>query len=113
MGISVVFANNRVRKLCNNHKAAVRKLGPDCAKRLTQRLGELAASDSLAVIGTLHGPRCEELSGARKGQLSVRLEGGMRLIFRPAHDPVPIKPDGGLDWKAVTAIEILEIKDYH
>ena len=29
------------------------------------------------------------------------------------HDPVPGLPDGGLDTGQVTAVEIIEIVDYH
>lgn len=36
-----------------------------------------------------------------------------RLIIRPNHDPLPMRAEGGLDWKAVTAIVIVEIKDTH
>jgi proteic killer suppression protein len=31
----------------------------------------------------------------------------------PSHKPVPEKPDGGLDWKQVTAIKIIGIEDTH
>jgi len=36
-----------------------------------------------------------------------------RLIFEPDHNPVPQKPDGGLDWTQVTRIRVIEITDYH
>ena len=36
-----------------------------------------------------------------------------RLIFRPANDPIPKKADGGIDWSAVTIIEILGVEDTH
>jgi proteic killer suppression protein len=45
--------------------------------------------------------------------LAVYLDGPWRLIFEPANDPVPKKPDGGLDWTQVTVIRILEVRDYH
>jgi len=35
------------------------------------------------------------------------------LIFRPNHDPVPITADGGIDLRAVTAIVIVAVEDYH
>ena len=58
--------------------------------------------------------RCHELTqGERKGHLSVDLDHPYRLIFIPNHNPVPKKPDGGLDWKQVTAITILGIEDTH
>ncbi len=36
-----------------------------------------------------------------------------RLIFVPGDDPVPRKPDGGLDWNHVTAIIILGVENTH
>ncbi|MCL2266890.1 MAG: hypothetical protein FWC17_03890 [Treponema sp.] len=51
--------------------------------------------------------------GKQKGMLSVDLDHPYRLLFVPDHDPVPLKSDGGLDWKQVTAITITEIEDTH
>jgi plasmid maintenance system killer protein len=82
-------------------------------KKIRSRLDDFAAAENLAVIGKIPYHRCEELKGKRTGQLSVRAHGGFRIIFRPDHEPVPTKPDGGLDWKAVTALHILSIEDYH
>lgn len=36
-----------------------------------------------------------------------------RLIFEPADNPIPIKPDGRIDWKKVTAIKIIGVEDTH
>jgi len=36
-----------------------------------------------------------------------------RLLFRPYKTPIPLKPDGGLDWTKVTQIEILGVEDTH
>lgn len=61
---------------------------------------------------TLPG-RCHELTGDRKGELAVDLRGPYRLVFEPADNPPPVKEDGGLDWRRVTAVRILEVEDYH
>ncbi len=82
-------------------------------RKIRRRLDELAAAENLAEIRLLPAPRCEELKGKRAGQLSVRVHDGCRIIFRPADVPAPTKPDGGLDWKAVTALHVLSIEDYH
>jgi len=37
----------------------------------------------------------------------------MRIIFLPMHEPLPLKPDGGLNWLKITAILILAVEDYH
>ena len=57
--------------------------------------------------------RCHELTGNRKGQLSVDLDGPYRLIFKTAHNPLPRKEDGGLDWERVTAIVVLGVDNTH
>jgi len=43
----------------------------------------------------------------------MRLTRNVRLVFEPADDPVPRRPDGGLDWERVTSVMIWEIGDYH
>ena len=111
--MDILFRNRKVERLCNDAVWATRKLGPQCAKRLQQRLYDLSAAEVLDYMHRLPATHCEELKGGRKGTLSVRLEGLMRLIFEPANDPAPQKLDGGLDWKQVIAIRVLEIKDYH
>jgi proteic killer suppression protein len=83
------------------------------ASLIMRRLDELRAADSLAMFAALPQARCHEMSGNRKGQLSLDLKHPYCLLFEPAVDPVPLKPDRGLDWGQVTAVRIVEIKDTH
>lgn len=55
----------------------------------------------------------ESHTGDRAGQLSMDLDHPYRLIFTPDHDPYPKRPEGGLDWRQVTAINILGVEDTH
>jgi proteic killer suppression protein len=57
--------------------------------------------------------RCHELAGNRQGQLAVDVKHPQRIVFEPADDPVPRALDGGLDWKRVKRIKIVEVVDYH
>ena len=57
--------------------------------------------------------KCHELAGDRRGQLALSVGANYRLLFEPAHEPVPRKADGGLDWPKVTAIRVLGVEDYH
>jgi len=41
------------------------------------------------------------------------LDGPYRLVFEVAQNPVPRKPDGGLDWKIIATIRILEVTNTH
>ena len=47
------------------------------------------------------------------GRRLDELEAETLYIFRPAEDPIPRKPDGGLDWAKVKSIIVLEVVDYH
>lgn len=90
-----------------------RELGTAMAAKLAQRVTELLAVDTLADLALLPGPRCHELEADRDGQLSLDLVHPRRLIIEPAHNPVPTKADGGLDWTKVTAVMVVEIADTH
>ncbi|MBN8461148.1 MAG: killer suppression protein [Verrucomicrobia bacterium] len=107
------FRTTKLQKVCNSHKEMQKTYGAARAKKLQQRLMELRAADHLGQISRIPPPRCHEMIGDRQGQLSVDLDHPYRLFFIPANDPVPLKEDGGLDWAAVTEIEIIGIADPH
>jgi proteic killer suppression protein len=111
--MEITFRNKKLQKTCSSQKEAVLAYGTARAKRLMQRLLELQAASNLSQIPRTPPPRCHELTGDLKGKLSVDLEHPWRLLFVPAHDPAPRKPDGGLDWSQVTAVEIVGVADTH
>ena len=53
------------------------------------------------------------LSADRSGQFALNLGGQFRLIFEPDEEPIPRKPDGGIDESKVTNIVIEGIVNYH
>jgi len=108
----VSYHTNKVQKICNEEKAGIKALGSECARKLRQRLAELAAAEVLSDISHLPPSRCHELTN-RGGVFSVDLQHPYRLLFIPANEPVPRKPDGGLDLKQITAVEITGIEDTH
>jgi len=111
--MTVYFKSAKLQRIGSEQKYAVKQIGAEMAKKLGQRVMELAAAETLADLSRLPPTRCHELTGNRLGQLSVDLVHPYRLLFIPADDPVPRKPDGGLDWSRVTAVEIIEIADTH
>ncbi|MEO0013676.1 MAG: hypothetical protein RLZZ535_2065 [Cyanobacteriota bacterium] len=110
--MDIVFKNQKFKKECNNQRLLQKQHGQIRAKRIRQRLDDLRAADVLEDMRNLPG-RCHELRGDRAGQLSLDLDHPYRLIFEPANEPIPIKPDGGIDWKKVTAIKIIGVDDTH
>ncbi len=110
--MEIEFKTAKLAKVCNKESLLVRQFGAERAKRIRQRLEDLAAAPALMEFRRLPG-RCHELRGDLEGVLSLDLDGPYRLLFRPAHDPLPRRPDGGLDWSLVTRVEIAEVKDTH
>ena len=87
--------------------------GRENARKVRQRLAELSAADTLAVAVKLPAARLHALKGDRKGQYAVDVKHPFRLIFEPAHDPIPTKDDGGVDLEKITRIRVLAVEDYH
>jgi plasmid maintenance system killer protein len=110
--MKIGFSSEKFKKLCNRQELLVRKHGPERAKRIRQRLDDLDAAATLEDFRFLPG-RCHALTGDLDGLLSLDLDGPYRLYFRPDHDPLPSKPDGGLDWSKVTAVTIERVFDPH
>jgi proteic killer suppression protein len=111
--MDIIFGTSKMERECNDSKLARKKHGKERADRLRRRLDELRAANSLEEIRTLPQARAHELVADRAGQISLDLDHPYRLIIEPAHDPLPVKDDGGLDWQKVTAVRILEIADTH
>ncbi len=110
--MEITFRTKKLQKQCNETKEMERTWGREQARKLRQRLDDLNAALNLGQMRSLPG-RCHELAGDRAGQLSLDLVHPDRLVFEPANNPIPLKPDGGLDWDAVTAVRVLEVVDTH
>ncbi|MCZ0934170.1 MAG: killer suppression protein [Gemmatimonadetes bacterium] len=110
--MDVVFKTKRLEKQCNSIQTGTRVWGADGARRVRRRLDDLRAAENLEVMRRLPG-RCHELRGELAGVLSLDLRHPYRLLFEPADEPVPVKPDGGLDWAGVTVVRILGVEDTH
>ncbi len=110
--MQIDYKNNKLAKSLSSPKEIVRNYGQR-AKHVNQRLMELQAAATLAVMKTIPAANCHELTGPRKGQLAVSISGNWRIIFVPGHHPIPQKEDGGMDWTQITIIEITEVIDYH
>ena len=109
----ILFKTSKLEKNLNNQNTMAKKFGLKRANFLKRRLSELAAANTLEDLRNLSPARCHELKGDLKGLLSVDLDQPYRLFFEPANNPLPKKPDGGLDWKKVTMIKIVDVEDPH
>lgn len=106
----ILFQDDSLEDLCREERKQKKELGADCAKKLRARLADLVAAARVTdlVAGKPH-PLDKDLAG----KFAVSLDGGRRLVFEPAHDPLPVKEGGGIDWASVTVIRIVFVGDYH
>lgn len=110
--MKVDFLTAKDKEFFQSSKQVTKAHGAETAKKLKTRLDDLDAAQSMEDMRHLPG-HWEELKKERAGQFSARLHGGLRLIVRPQKEPPPVKPDGGLDWRAIDSIHIVEVVDYH
>ena len=111
--MTIIFRTAKLQRTFNSEKALVREYGNKNAKRIAVRMAVLSAAAHLSAVPTKKPDRCHQLKGTRQGQFAVDLVHPFRLVFCPSHNPVPRKEDGGVDVFRVTAIEIVEVEDYH
>lgn len=111
--MNIIFKTSKLQKIMNSQEKSIREYGSLRAGLLGRRLDTLKGADNLEAIRHLPQMRCHELTKNLKGQLSVDLDHPYRLLFTVANDPIPKRPDGGLDWREVTAICVIGIEDTH
>lgn len=108
--MEVRYKDKKIRDLCEKQAVAEKKLGAASARKLKVRLVALEAA---ARVTDLVSGNPHPLKGDRLGEFALDLAGGWRLVFAPANDPCPTRPDGGIEWSQVTIVSIEYIGDYH
>ena len=90
-----------------------KRYGQRMSRVIASRLAVLRNAPNLAAVPITPPERRHPLKGKRTSQQAVDLVHPYRLVFTPAHEPLPKHPDGGVDADQVTAIRIIEVVDYH
>jgi proteic killer suppression protein len=111
--LDILFQTSKLEKEFTDKKTLLRIYGTQRGNLIALRLNQLKIASNLAELALLPQIRCHELTQNRKGQVALDLKHPYRLIIEPANDPLPRKPDGGLDWAGVTAVRIIEVINYH
>lgn len=111
--MEIVFARRRLEKTFNSATALKRAFGDRMARTIAMRMAVLRNARTLSMVPVTKPERRHQLEGGRAGQYAVDLVHPHRLVFKPNHDPMPRKEDGGIDTDQVTAITVIEVIDYH
>ncbi len=110
----VSFNKDKTKKTCESEKELIKTFGQSRAKKIRRRLEMLAAADTLEQVPHTPPEKRHQLKGDRYEQFAVTIEDQWRIIFKPDHEEIPRKEDGGIDIAKITSISILDIcEDYH
>ncbi|MBF0548365.1 MAG: hypothetical protein HQM08_28275 [Candidatus Riflebacteria bacterium] len=100
------YASSKLQKTLQNEKILLKCYGARQANKITQRMSELFAANSLHDIGCNRATRLHTLSGQYKECFAIDLVHPFRLVFKPE--------DGDKnDFTSITIVKIIEIIDYH
>ncbi len=111
--MDIVFARRKLEKTFNSATALKRAFGDRMARTIAMRMAVLRNARTLSMVPVTKPERRHQLEGGRAGRYAVDLVHPHRLVFKPNHDPMPRKEDGGIDTDQVTAITVIEMIDYH
>jgi proteic killer suppression protein len=104
--LEIAFENRKLRRLCEDEKAADEALGEGCARHLRHRLADLMAAKSVASL-CAGFPRA--ITFEEPEAMALELGDWGVLAFVSNHATPPTKKDGRLDWGRVTRIRIVSI----
>lgn len=104
----IVFVDERLRKECSDFGLLQKRYGHVCAKRISERIRELACAKTLQDMRSAPG-RCHELHAGEAGHLSLELNHHLCMIIGPSPEE-PQKAEGGLDWAQVRAVEVIGLR---
>jgi len=111
--MEITFQNARLAKVFNSEQKLRQEFGPGNARAIMRRMMVLATAPSLSDVLYRSPERRHELRGDRAGTFAVDIKHPYRIIFKPNHDPLPLKADSSIDLERVTAVTILGVEDYH
>jgi len=112
--VDIRFKKNKIQKTCESSKDLIRTFGKSRAQKIQRRLIVLRDADFLEQVPHTPPFRRHQLSGNRDEEFTVDIEDQWRIIFKPDHEIIPRKEDGGIDISKVTAILIIDIcEDTH
>jgi toxin HigB-1 len=111
--MDIAFKNKKLMRIFNSEALLRTEYQKEQAAAIIRRMSVLRSAPNLESVPHLPPEKRHELKGARKGDYAVNLKQPYRLTFRPNNFPLPLKDDGGIDLKRVTAILILDVEDYH
>ena len=80
-GLEITYKTHKLEKVCTDASMARKEYGLEMAQKITQRINELRAADSVDMLVQFQLGRCHPLKGDRLGQFAMDLVHPYRLVF--------------------------------
>jgi proteic killer suppression protein len=111
--LDIYYRNNKLRRSCEEKREGVRAWGSQIAAKVLQRMGELAAAETLADLYLIPAAGCHQLKGDRCHRFAVNLKHPFRLVFEPEGEKTDFMEGNEVNREKVTSVKVLEVVDYH
>ena len=104
--MKINFKSKKLKKKFETKKELEKAYGKHQARKITQRMNELYAAESLQDIKHIPSLRLHRLSGNYKNCFAIDLIHPYRLIIKPEDGEIE-------DLKTITLVEVVKVEDYH
>lgn len=109
--MEIIFSDREFEGICQDCNRLVKKYGFQNATKITQRIEQLRAIETLGHMLKYRIGRCHPLKGDFKGLFALDIEHPYRLIIEPVFEVEVNKAK--VDYYCVKIIKIIGVKDYH
>ena len=116
--MKIIYSNSKTEKICNDYKKAVKELGFDVAKRLSDLMIAIESFPSLLDLKGLPQYRLHALGQNREYQYSLVIHKGTkwRLIVYPLDDQGKILKDKSNEIEMLSKavmVEVVEVSEHY
>lgn len=115
--MNIQYKDNKIRKLCNDHRVAVKQLNSRVADRLHEVLNFINSAENLLDVAKMPAYRLHPLSGDRAGSFAIDLikKSGFRLILIPVdeNENEYTTKDVDIIYRSSSTIILLEVSNHY
>lgn len=104
--LELAFETKSLRSICEREAHARCHLGSEVAEVLKHRLADFRAATS---VMDLPAGRPRLVGGSGHERMIIDLRAGYRIVLEANHPNNPTTEDGGIEWRRVSRIKILQI----
>ena len=116
--MKIIYSNSKTERLCEDSKRAVKELGPDVARKLSDLLNAIESFPTLLDLKGLPQYRLHSLGYDREYQYSLVIHKGYkwRLIVYPLDEQGNLLKDKSNETEMLSKavmVEILEVSEHY